>query len=57
SSHQTGEIVRLLKSESGKYIESETHRVLKNRNWLIISITGATLAQHVLIEEGDRKGN
>ena len=55
SSHQTGEIVRLLKSESGKYIESETHRVLKNRNWLIISITGATLAQHVLIEEGDRK--
>lgn len=55
STHQTGEIVRLLKSESGKYIESQTHRVLKNRNWLIISPAGATLAQHILIEEGDKQ--
>jgi len=55
STHQTGEIIRLLKSESGKYIESQTHRVLKNRNWLIISVTGATLAQHILIEEGDKQ--
>jgi len=54
TSHQTGEIVRLLRSESGKYIESETHRVLKNRNWLIISIAGAPLAQNILIEEGDK---
>jgi tRNA(Ile)-lysidine synthase len=55
SSHQTGEIIRLLKSESGKYIDSTTHRVLKNRNWLIISVNGSTLAQHILIEQGDKR--
>jgi tRNA(Ile)-lysidine synthase len=34
---QVGEVEKLLTSESGKYITSATHRVLRNRKWLIIS--------------------
>ncbi len=34
---QVGEVEKLLSSESGKYITSSTHRILRNRKWLIIS--------------------
>jgi tRNA(Ile)-lysidine synthase len=34
---QVGEVEKLLSSESGKYILSSTHRILRNRKWLIIS--------------------
>lgn len=50
---QTPEVWNLLQSESGKYIDSSTHRVLKNRNWLIISPLATELAQIVVIEEND----
>jgi tRNA(Ile)-lysidine synthase len=35
--HQTGAITGLLDSPSGKYICSATHRLLKDRRWLILS--------------------
>jgi tRNA(Ile)-lysidine synthase len=35
--HQAGGIVGLLDSPSGKYICSATHRLLKDRRWLILS--------------------
>jgi len=47
---QTDEVIALLQSESGKYIQSATHRVIKNRNWLIISPNETAAAQHILIE-------
>ncbi len=34
---QVAAVEKLLVSESGKYISSGTHRILRNRNWLIIS--------------------
>ncbi|MFT3705699.1 MAG: tRNA lysidine(34) synthetase TilS [Agriterribacter sp.] len=34
---QSDEVIALLQSESGKFVLSSTHRILKNRNWLIIS--------------------
>ncbi|MDB5203669.1 MAG: tRNA(Ile)-lysidine synthase [Ferruginibacter sp.] len=34
---QTDAVAQLLKAESGKYVLSPTHRVLRNRQWLIIS--------------------
>jgi tRNA(Ile)-lysidine synthase len=34
---QVSEVEKLLNSESGKYITSATHRILRNRKWLIIS--------------------
>ena len=53
TSHQTEEVIALLDSESGKYISSSTHRIIKNRNWLIIAPVKAADAQIVLIEEGE----
>ena len=34
---QTADIISLMDSETGKYLLSSTHRLLKNRNWFIIS--------------------
>ena len=53
--HQTEDIVVLLKSESGKYVESSSHRIIKNRNWLIISPNETTEAVNILIEESDHQ--
>jgi tRNA(Ile)-lysidine synthase len=55
TAHQTGDVISLLKSESGKYIQSQTHRVIKNRNWLIISPNETLDAENILIEEGEEK--
>jgi tRNA(Ile)-lysidine synthase len=55
TAHQTEEVVYLLKSESGKYISSSTHKILKNRNWLIISPINNQIAQHILINETDKE--
>lgn len=53
--NQTAEIIRLLGSETGKYILSPTHRVLRNRNWLIISVNESMASQHILIEAGEKR--
>ena len=37
SAAQLNEVVHLLYADSGKYILSASHRILKNRNWIIIS--------------------
>jgi tRNA(Ile)-lysidine synthase len=43
----------LLASPSGRYIVSATHRVLKNRRFLIITPLETTAATHVLVEAAD----
>ncbi len=55
SSHQTNEAVALLKSETGKYVQSSSHRIIKNRNWLIIAPNETEAAQNILIEAGEKK--
>lgn len=55
TSHQTEEAIALLKSETGKYIQSATHRILKNRNWLIIAPNQNVESQTILVEEKDKK--
>ncbi len=50
TAHQTNEVIALLQSESGKYIRSASHRIIKNRNWLIVSPNQSTEAAHILIE-------
>ena len=55
TAHQTDEVIALLKSETGKYIQSATHRILKNRNWLIIAPNESTEAETILIEEKDKQ--
>jgi tRNA(Ile)-lysidine synthase len=55
TAHQTTDVVALLKSESGKYVQSATHRVIKNRNWLIIAPNKTVDAENILIEENDKQ--
>lgn len=51
---QTPEVLKLLQAANGSYISSPTHRVIRNRAWLIIAPLQTTEAQHILIEEGDK---
>ena len=55
SSGQVEDIVSLLDAETGKFILSATHRILKNRNWLIISPLQADQSTMFLIEEDMRE--
>jgi tRNA(Ile)-lysidine synthase len=55
TSSQVQEAVDLLESETGKYISSSSYRIIKNRNWLIISPKQTTEAANILIEETDEK--
>lgn len=55
SAHQTNEVAGLLTSESGKYVPSSSHRIIKNRNWLIISPNQTTEANTILVEENSKK--
>ena len=49
--NQVDEIISLLDSETGKYICSATHRILKNRKWIIVTPLSATQPEIILIEE------
>lgn len=52
NSAQVPEAEKLLTASSGKYILSGTHRILKNRNWLIISpVQEDASASYYLIEQ------
>ena len=51
--HQTEEVLALLHAESGKYISSSTHKIIRNRNWLIIAPNNTLEANHILINESD----
>ncbi len=55
SAHQIDDAVSLLNAESGKFIASPTHKIFKNRNWLIIAPVSNIEAQHILIEERDKE--
>ncbi|WP_018615513.1 tRNA lysidine(34) synthetase TilS [Segetibacter koreensis] len=55
TSTRVQEVIELLESETGKYISSSSHRIIKNRNWLIISPNQSTEATNILIEEKDKK--
>lgn len=52
TSAQTAEAMKLLNSESGRYISSDTHRLLRNRNWLILSALGVNDHSIYLLEQG-----
>jgi tRNA(Ile)-lysidine synthase len=52
--HQTKDVIHLLDAESGKYVQSVSHRIIKNRKWLIISPLATPEAETILIEKGER---
>ena len=47
---RVGEVMHLMDADSGRYLLSNTHRILKNRNWLIISPNQSELQEEVLVE-------
>lgn len=55
SSPQTAEVIKLLDADNGSSIQSTTHRIIKNRKWIIIAPLQTNEAQHILIEKGERK--
>lgn len=52
---QVGEIISLLDSDTGKYIESSSHRIIKNRQWLIIAPQQNKESATILVEDGITK--
>ncbi|MCS3800695.1 tRNA lysidine(34) synthetase TilS [Niastella sp. OAS944] len=55
SSAQVDEVIKLLDSESGRYVQSATHRIIKNRRWLIIAPAQSEQAQNLVIDEDENK--
>jgi tRNA(Ile)-lysidine synthase len=53
SSAQVPEVVKLLDAENGSYVSSGTSRIIKNRNWIIITSLQQGNAKHILIEKSD----
>ncbi len=47
---QTEEVIHLLDSDTGKFVQSSTHRVIKNRDWIIITALQTKSSQIILIE-------
>lgn len=52
-SAQVDAIQHLIDAPTGKFINSETHRVLKNRDWLLINATNSNSPQIVVVEHPD----
>ncbi len=48
---QTEEIIKLMDSANGKYILSSSHRIIKNRDWLIIAPLEETNNAHIIIDQ------
>jgi tRNA(Ile)-lysidine synthase len=53
--HQVDEIQSLMDSASGRFILSATHRLLKNRNWFIVSPLQLPVTGTWLIERGQQE--
>ncbi|SIN80681.1 tRNA lysidine(34) synthetase TilS [Chitinophaga niabensis] len=51
STAQAAQVVELLNSEPGKWIATATHRIVRDRKWLIITPLEATASTHFIIEE------
>jgi tRNA(Ile)-lysidine synthase len=52
---QTHEIIKLMDAKNAAHVSSSTHRVIKNRKWLIIAEKEQWDAQILVIEEDEKK--
>jgi tRNA(Ile)-lysidine synthase len=53
SALQVPDVLWLCQSNNGKYVQSATHRIIKNKNWLLIAPTKTEIATTILIEAGN----
>ncbi len=51
---QTAEVIKLLDAQTGSYILSYSHRIILNRNWLLIIPNNPKEAVHFQIEQIDK---
>lgn len=52
---QLKDVVHLIEAETGKYVSSSAFRIIRNRDFLIITALQQQESTHILIEEGDNK--
>jgi tRNA(Ile)-lysidine synthase len=53
NSQQAAESVNLLHANNSKYLEGSKYRIIKNRNWLILTPINHTVSEWILIGETD----
>ncbi|MDP3394217.1 tRNA lysidine(34) synthetase TilS [Sediminibacterium sp.] len=51
SSAQIPEVIKLLDASNSSFINSPSHRIIKNRQWMIISPAAQVEAKHIVIEQ------
>jgi tRNA(Ile)-lysidine synthase len=54
---QTPDVIRLMDSTNGKFVSSSSHRIIKNRRWLIIAPLENASASHIVIEQNESPVN
>jgi tRNA(Ile)-lysidine synthase len=54
SAHQASEVIQLLDSETGRHVQSKSHQIIKNRNWLIIAENPSVDSSTFIIEREDK---
>jgi tRNA(Ile)-lysidine synthase len=50
---QVDEVLKLADSESGHFIENNSHRIIKHRHWFIIAALQSEVSENIIIEERD----
>jgi len=51
-SNQVHEVKKLFSASNSSYVQSDTHRIIKDRKWLIIAPNASEGSEHILIEAG-----
>src|SRR5438045_2422271 len=54
-SKQTDEVKKLFGAGNSSYVQSSSHRIIKNRNWLIISPNKSEASAFIVIEPNDQQ--
>ncbi len=55
SPDQTGEVIRLMDGSNGKYISSSTHRIIRNRRWLILAPLNHDTPSQMVIDVNEKE--
>ena len=55
SAAQVPEVLRLLDAQSGRQVQSSSHRIIRHRNWLVITEVKPRPEGIVVVEEGERQ--
>jgi tRNA(Ile)-lysidine synthase len=54
SPYQIDDVLHLMEGKNGKYISSASHRIIRNRRWLIIAPLQNTDTAHIVIDQNEK---